>query len=153
MFMDRAGSLADSLGPILVQLPPRWDVNLDRLAGFLHAVPHAHRWAVEFRDPRWLCDAVFAVLRQYQVALCIHDLIQDHPQRVTADWVYLRFHGVNNSGKYSPSTLRVQAQQIKQYLVQGKDVFAYFNNDAHGYAVQNAIALKHLVATRSSSHM
>lgn len=151
-FLDRAARLKDHLGPILVQLPPRWDVNLDRLAGFLRAAPRAYRWAIEFRDPRWLCEAVFTLLRRHHAALCIHDLLEDHPQLLTADWVYPRFHGGKTGGNYPSHTLSAQAKRIKQYLAQGRDVFAYFNNDAQGYAVRNAADLKRLVATPSSEH-
>ena len=108
------------------------------------------RWAFEFRDSRWLCEAVFALLRKYQAALCIHDLVEDHPRLLTADWIYLRFHGGQGGRSYSPQTLSAQAEQICQYLDQGRDVFVYFNNDAHGYTVQNATELKRLVSTPSS---
>jgi uncharacterized protein YecE (DUF72 family) len=134
--------LREFLGPILVQLPPHWNVDVERLTGFLHAAPRAYRWALEFRDPRWLCDEVYGVLRRHNAALCLHDLIHDHPHQITADWVYLRFHGVGYGGSYPPQALTAQARQIAQYLAAGLDVFAYFNNDAYGHAVHNAIDLK-----------
>jgi uncharacterized protein YecE (DUF72 family) len=34
---------------------------------------------------------------------------------------------------------------MAQYLADGLDVFAYFNNDVHGHAVQNAADLKRYV--------
>ena len=37
------------------------------------------RWAVEVRDPSWLHDDVFEVLERHGAALCIHDLLADHP--------------------------------------------------------------------------
>jgi uncharacterized protein YecE (DUF72 family) len=85
---------------------------------------------------------VFTLLQKHNAALCIHDMISDHPRRITADWVYLRFHGDHYSGSYSPQALKAQAQWIRQQLADGKDVFAYFNNDAGGYAVRNAAQLK-----------
>jgi uncharacterized protein YecE (DUF72 family) len=97
--------------------------------------------------------AVFALLRKYQAALYIHDLFEDYPRLLTADWIYLRFHGGQGGRSYSPQTLSVQTEQIRRYLDQGRDVFVYFNNDAHGYAVQNATELKRLVSTPSSSLM
>jgi hypothetical protein len=39
----------------------------------------------------------------------IHDLIDDHPQHITANWVYLRFHGVNYGGSYTHQALTAQA--------------------------------------------
>jgi uncharacterized protein YecE (DUF72 family) len=144
-FLDRASRLRELLGPILVQLPPHWRPDPARLADFFKAAPGAYRWAVEFRDPRWLCDEVYAILRSAAAALCIHDLIAVHPRQLTADWVYLRFHGVGYGGSYSRQDLAAQARYIEQYLAAGLDVFAYFNNDAHGYAVQNAADLRRYV--------
>ena len=65
LFIARARLLGSSLGPILVQLPPRWDVNVDRLEAFLEAAPKQYRWAIEFRDPSWLCEQVYALLRKH----------------------------------------------------------------------------------------
>ena len=144
-FLQVAGRLRKFLGPILVQLPPNWRVNPDRLQQFLKAAPRSLRWAFEFRDPSWLCDEVFTILQHHNAALCIHDMIDDHPRRITADWVYLRFHGDHYSGSYTDDVLKAQAQWIKRQLGDGKDVFAYFNNDAQGYAVPNAIQLKRFV--------
>ena len=141
-FLDRATRLRESLGPILVQLPPHWAPDPARLAGFLEAAPSVYRWAIEFRDPRWLCEEVYAILRRSAVALCIHDLIADHPRCLTTDWTYLRFHGVGGGGSYTPQALTAQARRIDRYLSDGLDVFAYFNNDAHGYAVRNAADLR-----------
>jgi uncharacterized protein YecE (DUF72 family) len=144
-FLRRADRLDECLGPILVQLPPNWRANPDRLAAFLKAAPRDHRWAVEFRDARWLCAEVFAILEEHDAALCIHDMIDDHPRLVTARWVYLRFHGNRYSGCYSHQLLTTRAAEIREFLAEGLDVFAYFNNDAQGYAVQNAADLKRYV--------
>jgi uncharacterized protein YecE (DUF72 family) len=90
-------------------------------------------------------DFCYALLRNAAAALCIHDLIADHPRSITADWVYLRFHGVCYGGSYTRQALTAQARRIAQYLDDGLDVFAYFNNDTHGYAVYNAAALRRYV--------
>ena len=144
-FLQHARRLRKLLGPILVQLPPNWDVNTDRLFDFLKAAPRSVRWAFEFRDPRWLCEEVFTILQSHNAALCVHDMIENHPRRITADWIYLRFHGDHYSGNYTSQALKAQAKWIKQQLGEGKDVFAYFNNDAQGFAIQNAADLKQYV--------
>jgi uncharacterized protein YecE (DUF72 family) len=143
-FLERARRLGEFLGPILVQLPPRWRVNADRLARFLDAAPADLRWAVEFRDESWLREDVFGILRNHNAALCLHDLIPDHPLGVTADWVYLRYHGAGQryGGCYSARRLSGDAGRIRAWLEAGRDVFAYFNNDAGGYAPRNAAELR-----------
>lgn len=145
-FTERADLLQNHFGPILVQLPPKWDVNVERLKEFLVAAPPKYRWAVEFRDPRWLIDEVYDVLRQHRAALCIHDMIVDHPREITAGWVYLRFHGGHYDGDYDDSTLRAVANEVEGYLKSALDVYVYFNNDLHGHAVKNAATLKTLLA-------
>jgi uncharacterized protein YecE (DUF72 family) len=140
-FLGRARHLGPTLGPILVQLPPGWDANPERLAAFLAAAPAANRWAVEFRDPRWLCDAVYEILAAHGAALCIHDLIPDHPRELTARWTYLRYHGQAYGGSYSSQYLTAEARRIGRYLADGLDVFAYFNNDLEGHAIRNALDL------------
>ena len=79
-FLQRARRLGTTLGPILVQLPPKWDLNIERLRGFLNAASRSIRWAFEFRDRRWLCEDVYTILQRHNVALCIHEMIENHPQ-------------------------------------------------------------------------
>jgi uncharacterized protein YecE (DUF72 family) len=100
---------------------------------------------LEFRNPSWLCPEIFQLLKQQQVALCVHDMLPDHPREVTADFVYMRFHGDHYDGSYSNKFLKDTAKAIDSYCDQGLDVYAYFNNDAQGYAVKNALELKRLI--------
>ena len=141
-FNEHAAELKQHLGPVLVQLPPNWKANPERLDEFLSALPPRQRWTVEFRDPSWLIDEVYAILRRHKAALCIHDKIAEHPRELTADWTYLRFHGGAHDGNYSESELKKSAREIERLLQSGLDVYAYFNNDWHGYAIDNALTLK-----------
>lgn len=144
VFVERAERLGPCLGPVLVQLPPRWHADPQRLEAFLAAAPRTLRWSVELRDPDWLRPEVFAVLRRHEAALCIHDMLEAHPHELTAGWTYLRFHGPRGDygGCYSPQALSAAAQRIRGWLETGHDVYAYFNNDAEAYAVANAQALR-----------
>jgi uncharacterized protein YecE (DUF72 family) len=143
-FLRAVDALGEKLGPILVQLPPRFGVDRERLKSFLDICPPRYRWALEFRDPSWLCDEIYAVLCSNKAALVVHDLIEDHPAVVTTGWTYLRFHGVGEKygGNYTDAMLKSAAARIREHLDAGRDVYAYFNNDAHGYAVRNAQRLK-----------
>jgi uncharacterized protein YecE (DUF72 family) len=151
-FLERARLLGPTLGPILVQLPPHWSCDPDRLAEFLEAAPPENRWTVELRDPSWLCEPVLDLLRAHNAALCIHDLLENHPWEATADWVYIRFHGPRAgepyTGSYSPQALAAAARRIGEYLAAGRDVYAYFNNDAEGAAVQNAMDLRRYLSAK-----
>lgn len=145
LFLERARRLKSTLGPILVQLPPRWHVNVERLHAFLAALPRARRWALEFRDPSWLGEPVYALLAKHRVALCVHDMLAEHPRPVTADFTYLRFHGRRYGGSYTRAALAAQARRVRDCLAQGIDVYAYFNNDVEGHAVRNALDLRRYV--------
>ena len=141
--LDRVERLKDHLGPTLVQLPPRWKRNVERLDEFLSATSPHMRWAVEMREESWLHDDVFEVLRRHGAALCIHDLLPKHPWVLTTDWSYVRFHGPNALdvkyvGLYGPERLEEPAAQMEQWLRGGCDVYAYFNNDWYGHAVTDA---------------
>jgi uncharacterized protein YecE (DUF72 family) len=135
------------MGPTLVQLPPRWRRNVERLDEFLSVAPRDIRWAVEVRDDTWLHDDVFAVLHKHGVALCIHDLIENHPWIRTTDWTYVRFHGpravqLAYHGRYGPIRLRRTADRLAAWLDEGSDVYGYFNNDWHGNAIKDALWLR-----------
>lgn len=147
-FLAAADRLGQALGPILVQLPPNWKARPERLDTFLQVAGSHHRWQFEFRDPSWLNDDVFALLSSHGAALCIHDMIADHPREITAPWTCLRFHGERDSGGYSSSTLRTVAHRIVEWLQAGIDVYAFFNNDAEGHAPRDATTLKRYVHTQ-----
>ncbi len=77
--LDRVDRLGEHLGPNLVQLPPRWKRDVERLDEFLTVAPKRIRWAVELREPSWVHDDTFAVLARHGAALCIHDLLPSTP--------------------------------------------------------------------------
>jgi uncharacterized protein YecE (DUF72 family) len=148
--LDRVRRLGAAAGPQLVQLPPRWRRDVPRLAEFLDATPDDVRWAVEMRDRSWLHDDVYDVLRRHDAALCIHDLLSDHPWELTASWVYVRFHGPDPDrpyhDRYGGRRLWRAADRLAEWRNAGRDVFAYFNNDFHGHAVADARWLRERIA-------
>ena len=110
----------------------------------LAALPNG-RHAFEFRHQSWFTADVYALLRKHKVAL----VIGDHPKwpfqahERTTDWTFVRFHygRRGRNGKYSDSELDTWARRLAQWRRQ-TEVFAYFNNDWRGYALENARRLK-----------
>jgi uncharacterized protein YecE (DUF72 family) len=145
-FFNGVERLGAKLGPILFQLPPHWEVNLERLEDFLRVLPPAHRYAIEFRDESWLIPEMFDLLRRYNAAFCIHDLGgKQSPLEITATFSYLRFHGpraAKYSGSYSDEALANWAKQLEDWRKDLRAVYAYFNNDIGGHAIRNAQQLK-----------
>ncbi len=141
-FFEAASCLGGKLRVVLWQLPPGFAANIERLCRFVACLgKYPVRNALEFRDGSWLCEDVFALCREHNVALCLADwpaFLEDLPS--TADFVYLRRHGHDGdyASCYSREELARDAERIKGFLAKGRDVFIYFNNDALGFAPQNA---------------
>jgi uncharacterized protein YecE (DUF72 family) len=150
-FLPRAAKLGAKLGAILWQLPPAWQINVERLDEFLSAVGRPFRHAVEFRNPTWLDEKTYAVLRRHNAAFCIYDLAGfTTPFELTADWLYIRLHGPGGKyqGNYSSDQLREWADRILAWRHKLKRAFVYFDNDQAGYAALNALELKRLLGER-----
>ena len=99
-------------------------------------------------------DDVFDVLRRHQVALCVHDLLPDHPFEMTTDWTYLRFHGPHATtrpygDRYTGRRLWRVADRLAGILDDGHDAFTYFNNDREACAPADAAWLRDRLSSRS----
>jgi uncharacterized protein YecE (DUF72 family) len=148
-FLENAAGLREKLGVLLFQLPPYWKFNPDRLGEFFHFMGRQDvlpglRSALEIRHKSWYCDPCFEVLRKYNISLALTDWPElPVAGPLTADFVFIRRHGPESlyASNYPVSFLKREAQQIRIWLAEGKDVFVYFNNDAFGYAVKNALTL------------
>lgn len=138
--------LGEKLGPVLFQLPPRWHVNEGRLRAFLQALPPKLQSVFELRDPSWHTQAVFDLLSAHNAACCIFDMQGlESPRVFTADFAYLRFHGVEApyGGLYGRKRLEGWAKWLVKAPV--KKVYAYFDNDENAYATADASTLEELV--------
>lgn len=149
-FLPLAERLHGKLGPILWQLPPKWNVNLERLESFLKALPRKHRYAFELRNPTWMTDAVYELFRKYNAAFCIYELAgYQSPLQITADWSYVRLHGptpFKYQGSYSDAQLAEWAERIRNWSRELDAIYVYFDNDDSAHAVHDALTLKKLVA-------
>jgi uncharacterized protein YecE (DUF72 family) len=150
LFFSRASRLGRALGPILYQLPPRWPLNIERLAIFLAALPKRRRHAIEFREPTWYDDRVLALLDKHRVALCLHDMPGSQSgMRAVGPFVYVRFHGPQKyGGRYDDRTLERWAAWLAERSATGAPIYAYFNNDTGGHAPRDAARLKGMLASR-----
>ena len=149
-FFERAGHLGAKLGPVLYQLPPRWKRDLPRLEAFLSLLPKRRRLhAVEFRDPSWYGGETYALLEKARVALCLHDMRgSESPTLFVGPFAYVRFHGSGPKygGRYPDQVVADWARLLAVQVHQGRDVYAYFNNDAGGHAPRDAVRLRDAMA-------
>ncbi len=147
-FVDRVAGLGGKLGPALLQLPPQFRCDADRLAATLERFPPGMRVAVEFRHPGWFVDEIRALLTERSVALCLADRRRSlTPLWRTADWTYLRFHEGRSSvwPCYGRAALATWAARLAGTWSVDEDVWVYFNNDPRGCAPRDAARFARLV--------
>ena len=144
-FFERARLLKKNLGPVLYQLPPNFHKNLDRLGNFIKFLPEDQTAVFEFRHESWFSEDTYKLLSKFNAGFCIHDMPgMKVPRVVTADIIYIRFHGPTGKyqGNYSKAALQNWAKWLKEHTKQAHSIYAYFNNDIHAYAIRNAKILK-----------
>jgi uncharacterized protein YecE (DUF72 family) len=153
-FFASVDGLGEKLAIVLWQLPPNLKADAERLDEFLRQLPRHCAHAVEFRHPSWWQDGkVRRVLEQRGVAHCV-PIAPPFPKAladiVTAPLVYLRFHGWDGlyAGCFPDDELFWWAERIASWQRDGLAVFAYFNNDANAFAIQNAKQLQRLVGCK-----
>ncbi len=151
-FIKNALNLKEKLGPILFQFPASFkttEENIERLEKFLQLINKRKlRYAFEFRHKSWCDKKIYNLLKKYKVAWVIADS-PSYPktEEITCDFAYARMHGskVMFTSNYTKKELQDLAKKIKKWLKQNLDVYVYFNNDAMGYAIENAKMLKRLI--------
>jgi len=147
---------AGKLGPILIQLPPRFEYDqAERLSRFLDVLPSEFRFAVEFRSLSWLRSETWSLLKERNVAYTIVDEPLIPPKMVfTADFAYLRWHGRGGrpwfNYRYSEDELKEWVPRVKLAAEKTRVVYGYFNNHFHAYAPENCLRLLEMLgkATR-----
>ena len=148
--LDAAAGLGPTLGPVLIQLPPTLAADPGLLDDCLSRFTAGVRVAVEPRHPSWWTDRVRAVLAARNAALCWADRggSPTAPLWRTADWGYLRFHEGTASPwpRYDAEALCGWAERVGTIWPNDATVYAYFNNDQGGAAIQDAEGFARLTA-------
>ena len=144
-------ALGERQGVLLVQLRPDHVRDDARLDWFLARLPSEVRVAVELRHPSWQHHDVLALLEGHRAAyVVLSGAGLPCVLAATAPFVYVRLHGPDHhhlyAGSYSEADLSWWAERIREWDRQGRDVYAYFNNDGAGNAVHNARTLRRLLS-------
>jgi uncharacterized protein YecE (DUF72 family) len=152
-FLERIGLLGDKLEVVLWQLPPNLKRDTRLLDAFLGGLPVGRiRHAVEFRHESWLRDETFEVLRAHGAAhVNVSSDEMPEERTVSADFVYVRFHGTETyHGAYQRPALEPWADFLAEQEAEGRDIYAYFNNDAEGHAPRDAERLATMLEERAA---
>ncbi len=147
--------LKDRLGAIVIQLPASFKFDIVKLERFLkffksEIAKREYRpdIAIEFRNKYWFTEDVYEILRKYNVSLVAADSSRYPGARViTSDFGYIRLHGPEKlfASKYTKDGLKEWAEYIGVISRKVKRVYVYFNNDFHGYALENAKELMQML--------
>ena len=146
-FLNRVGLLGAKLGPVLYQLPPSFARDDGVLEAFLADLPPGQH-VVEFRHASWESPDVYSLLSHYGVSHCVVSM-PNYPVDLTTtgSFAYVRLHGAAQlyASLYGDEELRDWAQRLTDLADSGVGSHVYFNNDAQGFAVENARRLRELV--------
>jgi uncharacterized protein YecE (DUF72 family) len=148
---SRLGLLGPKLGPVLFQLPARFEVDRERLARFLGMLSPRRQYAFEFRHPSWYDSGILDLLIEHDVSLCLADHhLAPAPWVATASHVYVRGHGPDGRYRdnYPDATLRKWARRLIAWQREQRRVHVYFDNDQKSAAPHDARRLIHLLEAR-----
>jgi uncharacterized protein YecE (DUF72 family) len=161
-FLVNYSALGAKKGPILVQLPPSFKFDAELVAQYFRQAKKIAtelgirvRFALEVRHPSWFLDQnqtmLFDALKSVRVAPVIADSGRfpgfDPDRNSAGNFVYVRLHGPEDfaASQYAKTRLKPWAERVKKWSRSGQDVFFYFNNDVHGYAIDDARILLSLI--------
>ncbi len=138
--------LGGKLACLLIQLPPKYDFNLENLESFFKLLDPVFRYAAEFRHLSWMRQETWDLLKKHKVAYVNVDEPLLPPEiHLTADFSYFRWHGKGEKPwfdyKYSNKELDDWAPKVEDAAGKVKKILGYFNNHFHGYAPENCLHL------------
>lgn len=138
------------LGPVLIQLPANSRFHTGVAETFYEEADQYDdfRFALEVRHPSWFSEESIGLMKKHGITLVFSqaDMLPYH-EEVTAKDIYLRFHGPTSlySSSYSDEVLEDYAEKFAAWADEGHRVWAFFNNDVGGHALDNAKKLQGFV--------
>lgn len=157
-FLDNSTNLKKNLGCVLIQLPPSFKCDEDRLKKFLKflfsyakKIKYKADFAIEFRNDTWFTESVYKILNKYNIAFVISSSSRwPAAETITADICYIRFHGptILFNSSYSGEELQKRAKFIQSHK-EVKKFYIFFNNTMNRHAIGNAEYLMKLLKTRN----
>ncbi len=148
IFLDlmRPLQLGGKLSCLLVQLPPKFGLDLRNLEAFFDLLDPTFRYAIEFRNISWLKIETWELLKAFNIAYTNVDEPLLPPEvHLTADFAYFRWHGKGEKiwfdYKYSDNELDAWVPKVEEAASKVKKIVGYFNNHYHGYAPENCLYL------------
>lgn len=147
-FLGEVAALGASLGPLLVQLPPRLNYDeavADRFFGEFRQ-RFAGQLACEPRHETWFDDAAEATLAKHRVARVAADPAVVPRAAQPGGWpglIYMRLHGSPKVyySAYSSENVAATARELRAAPAAAKDRWCIFDNTTLGEATGQALDL------------
>jgi uncharacterized protein YecE (DUF72 family) len=140
------------MGPVLIQLPPQLKFNYDKADHFYRLLRTRYKkyeFVMEVRHDTWLQEESLTLMTKYDIGLVISQSGERFPysEMITAKNIYIRFHGPRAlyASSYSDNLLKDFAKKFRKWEKEGHVIWTFFNNDIHGYAIENAKRLIQLL--------
>jgi uncharacterized protein YecE (DUF72 family) len=144
-------ALKRKMGPVLIQLPASVSFKAAKARHFFSLCKKKYsyyRFALEVRHDSWLTKESISLMREYNIAFVISQsgIGLPYAELITAQHIYVRFHGPGAlyASGYAEEQLKAFGVLFKRWKKQGHTIWAFFNNDIHGYAFKDARRLKML---------
>ncbi len=150
--------LSGKLGCILIQLPPKFIYRPKELEEFFKILPTNIKFAVEFRDPSWMREETWPLLRKYKVAYTVVDEPLLPPEvHLTSNIAYFRWHGHGTrpwyNYRYARKELEPWVPKVVETATKVEKVYGYFNNHYHGFAVENCLQVLEMLGSINSRQL
>lgn len=150
--VELVGELQPAL--LLAQLPPSLRFDPALLEDFVASLPAGlPPLAWEARHKSFFIPEALEFFTRKHLPLVVADSGGRYPTaRVVTAWpLYLRFHGPGAlyASKYTREQLSDYAQWVQSVQVGQAEVYAFFNNDVGGYALDNAQEFRQLLSPQN----
>lgn len=152
-FLYEIAGLGPKLGPVLVQLPSKFDFNAAAVTGFVDVFRErfAGDIAWEPRNETWFSGEVGQFLSGRRVSRVAADPARVPEAALPGGWndlIYFRLHGSPRTyySTYTSGFIAGIAASINVALSGGKRAWCIFDNTVMGAATENALALKALLS-------
>jgi len=152
-FFDVFDPFAARMGPVLIQLPAALSFHEEKATNFFAFLKDRYpnfSFSLEARHASWTEPRAITQLKRFDIGWVIADSGNRFAsaELVTAKHIYLRFHGPDGTyaSPYTKRMLEAYAAKCLTWRSNGHTIWAFFNNDIHGYAIANADTLKAFTA-------
>ena len=154
-FFNVFDHIVTRLGPVLIQLPRTVHFKHEKTEILYRVLKERYSqydFAMEVRHDSWFTEESITLMKAYNIALVISHSGGHFPyhEAVTSKNIYLRFHGPDKlyASKYPTEILEEYAQKFKKWIAENHTIWAFFNNDVNGYAVEDALILRKMLEAK-----